>query len=204
MKKFTLEELTKEVNFQIENKVFSNKDLNKIDLRYSEKLSERRIRDFTTKGLISKPIKEGRYVFYTEKHIEEIIKLREIQSKGISDNSILSITSSSKFNDENYNVFNKSLNNTSLNSSVNNESLKDEIFSTIADIKKDTTKTDNSNLRGLLLQGNNNLNLKKWEEYSMLNDNSVILKVDEFKNISEEEAQAILSNVKIFLKLKNK
>ena len=56
--------------------------------------------------------------------------------------------------------FNKSLNNTSLNSSVNNESLKDEIFSTIADIKKDTTKTDNSNLRGLLLQGNNNLNLK--------------------------------------------
>jgi len=83
--KFTLDELTQEVNNQLEMT-----DLIATDSRQSKVLSARRIRDLVGKDLISKPIRDGRTVYYTQLHLNELIEFRKLQSKGLSEKSLLS------------------------------------------------------------------------------------------------------------------
>lgn len=85
MEKMNLEELAIEAN-----KILSEKNINLKDSRYSSNISERRIRDYLSKGLIDKPFKEGKKSFYTDNHLQQLISLREIQSLGLSDSYIQS------------------------------------------------------------------------------------------------------------------
>lgn len=55
------------------------------DKRLSEEVTPRRIRDYVSKGLVPKPLKEGRNAYYTEEHLEELKNIRELQSKGFTE-----------------------------------------------------------------------------------------------------------------------
>ena len=87
-KRYTLAELTREVN-----NLLNGIEYTATDSRYSKELSSRRIRDFVSKGLISKSYKDGRNAYYTELHLNELLNLRQLQSKGLTDKSLLSFKS---------------------------------------------------------------------------------------------------------------
>lgn len=53
-----------------------------------KELSVRRLRDFQSKGLVSEPEREGRNVFYTEKHLNELLSLRKLFQDGVSEATI--------------------------------------------------------------------------------------------------------------------
>jgi hypothetical protein len=65
------------------------------DSRLAESLTERRIRDYATKDVMDKPIKEGRNAYYTEKHLEQVLDIRKLQVSGISDKFMATQYSSS-------------------------------------------------------------------------------------------------------------
>lgn len=78
MKKMTIEELAEEYN----NK---NVQIDYDDKRITEEISVRRIRDYVSKGLLPKPIKEGRRAYYTENHLKELQSIRKLQSEGFTE-----------------------------------------------------------------------------------------------------------------------
>ena len=76
------------------------------DKRFSQ-LTKRRILDYTTKGLLKKPLKNGNRNYYTDEHFQQLIKLRELQmNAGMSEKTLMkavastSVTSQSEVNDE--------------------------------------------------------------------------------------------------------
>lgn len=70
------------------NKVNSLLDVdNKEDARIN-KLSIRRVRDYMTKNMISKPIKKGKEVFFTDDHLNQLLMLRHFQNYGVSEKLI--------------------------------------------------------------------------------------------------------------------
>lgn len=70
------------------NKVNSLLDVdNKEDARIN-KLSIRRVRDYMTKNMISKPIKKGKEVFFTDEHLNQLLMLRHFQNYGVSEKLI--------------------------------------------------------------------------------------------------------------------
>ena len=79
--KMTIEELANKYNKENEK----NNNNEKNDKRINDNISSRRIRDYVTKGLISKPLKEGRLAIYTNKHLEELKNIRKLQTEGFSD-----------------------------------------------------------------------------------------------------------------------
>ena len=94
-KKFTLDELTIAVNNELKTK-----DLAATDSRQSKELSSRRIRGLVGENLISKPFKDGRNVYYTELHLNELIDFKTLQSVGLSEKSLLSFKTSIKEEEE--------------------------------------------------------------------------------------------------------
>lgn len=79
-----IEDLTTKIN----DILFSQSNYLSGDARIAEKLSVRRIRDYATKNLIAKSIKIGKEVFYTELHLFQLVVIRHIQQKRISENYI--------------------------------------------------------------------------------------------------------------------
>lgn len=64
------------------------------DKRFAE-LTKRRILDYTTKGLLMKPLKNGNRNYYTEEHFQQLITLRELQSKaGVSEKTLMKAVAS--------------------------------------------------------------------------------------------------------------
>lgn len=94
-KRYTLEELTKEVNLRL-----SMMEYTTTDSRQSKDFSPRRIRDLATKELIEKPFRDGRNVYYTEQHIQELVDLKTLQSKGMTDKSLISLKSETQILEE--------------------------------------------------------------------------------------------------------
>lgn len=84
--KYSLEELTKVVNEKLVTISTSS-----LDKRVSNELTERRIRDYISKGIVSKGNKEGKFVFYNDEHVKEILELRELQNTGYSDRSLANL-----------------------------------------------------------------------------------------------------------------
>lgn len=115
---YTLSELVEQVN-----KFLSDKELTITDSRQSDFLSERRVKDFATKGLMSKPIKNGRYVYYTEVHFNELIQIVQLRRKGFTDKSL-------------HNLKTDSLEQTILSASISNQdSDKNDVLDIIGSIK---------------------------------------------------------------------
>jgi DNA-binding transcriptional MerR regulator len=80
-KQLTIQELAQIVNEQLKNTI-QNQDN---DARQSEVVSERRIRDYITKGLLDKPFGSGPKKWYTQVHVDKLLALRQLQKEGLSD-----------------------------------------------------------------------------------------------------------------------
>ena len=89
-KKLTIQELAQEVNNELKKTVSSA-----TDARYSAEISERRIRDYMTKGLLDKPFGQGREKWFSQSHIEKLLALRNLQADGLSDQYLKKLSNSS-------------------------------------------------------------------------------------------------------------
>ena len=86
-KQLTADELADMVNKHLDNSDIKDK-------RFST-LTKRRILDYTTKGLLQKPFKNGNKNYYTEEHFNQLISLRDLQgSAGMSDKTLLKAVAS--------------------------------------------------------------------------------------------------------------
>ncbi len=92
--KMTIEELAEAVSdaLIVETPSFSNEDK-----RYSNDISVRRIRDYVSKGIIEKPLKEGRQAFFTPEHYESLLNVRKLQSEGLTDTVLQKLGASSYY-----------------------------------------------------------------------------------------------------------
>lgn len=72
------------------NEYFKKEDVVSSDGRQSLEVSERRIRDYMTKGLLDKPEGSGREKFFNERHVEQLIALRKLQFSGASEKYVTS------------------------------------------------------------------------------------------------------------------
>ena len=70
------------------DKVNSLLAIDKKDDARINKLSIRRVRDYMTKNMISKPIKKGKEVFFTDEHLNQLLMLRHFQNYGVSEKLI--------------------------------------------------------------------------------------------------------------------
>ncbi len=58
------------------------------DSRINLELSERRIRDYMTKGLLEKPLQDGSKKWFNDKHVDQLFSIRKLQIQGISESVI--------------------------------------------------------------------------------------------------------------------
>ena len=126
-KKYNLNEFV-----EVSNKKLKEQNDGYVDSRFNESVTVRRVRDYLSKGLISKPEKQGRNLYFDDSHVEELIGIRNLHKTGMSDR-LLSTFSQSQ----------------SLNDSKERKSILDTI-SEIEGVKKDTEKLNQSlvTLRG--------------------------------------------------------
>lgn len=88
------DELAKKVNDYVGN-------VGDEDKRFSQ-LTKRRILDYTTKGLLKKPLKNGNRNYYTDEHFQQLIKLRELQmNAGMSEKTLMKAVASTSTNSQN-------------------------------------------------------------------------------------------------------
>lgn len=132
MEKMNIKEFTDKVNKLLNSVEYKSSTIS--DMRFGEIISERRIRDYVSKGLIDKPIKVGKFAYYEEKHLNQLLNIRELQAKGLSDKSIFSL----KYETKNQN----NDDNKSIDSDVDND-LMNSIIGDIQNIKSNYQKTLN-------------------------------------------------------------
>jgi DNA-binding transcriptional MerR regulator len=201
MNKMTIEELAKKANERLK---LDDNENDKFDQRCSDEISVRRIRDYTTKGILDKPLKEGRNAFYTEQHLEKLISIRQMQSEGFSDNILIKANTTSLLNYEDLDVEHKEE--------------KDDAMDIINQIKN----RDNMPMSTPMAYASSHLasrNItesmdsmqkkicsepiivpKNWEEYNLDDSGDIVLKIEnnhKIKNIDK-----LINNFKIILKNK--
>lgn len=79
----TIEELVLKVNNSQKSKIVKDKRLN-------VSLTERRLRDYISKGLVKNGVKKGKRVYYSDDHVKQIINIRNLQSSGYTDKLMFS------------------------------------------------------------------------------------------------------------------
>lgn len=195
MKNMTLDEFVEKVN--------SNTNLiSKSDLRLSEYVSPRRIRDYVTKGLLDKPIKVGRVAYYNENHLEQVMEIRALHAKGLSDKSILGL--------KNETTIEKNI-------SEADQSLKSSIFDEIQKIEgglgsgKSQSLLRSLSLSATTLSGHSEKNAcelnskyfcETWNEYKI--SNKLQLKIIEKSSFSEDEIKTALIELENLLNTKKR
>lgn len=88
--KLTMAELTNKVNEKLKDHVSTG-----TDARYSSTLSERRVKDYITKGILDKPFGAGKEKWFGELHVNKLFALRQLQSDGLSDQYLKKLSGSS-------------------------------------------------------------------------------------------------------------
>ena len=190
--KMKLEELVKNANSLLE------KEQKYKDQRISNELTIRRVRDYITKGIIDSGIKEGRETFYTKEHLNQLVEVRRLQSKGMSDKLLASFSSSS-YQD--------------VNANVNNENSEDDLNSLLSGIES-RNEVDSSFTRSIsantlskssLYSSTSNLMKEKfevdsYEEYPLDKNKSIFLKIK--TNADIEEIDSSIEKAKKILKQK--
>lgn len=87
--KLNITTLAEEVNKRLQENKY---EYEASDKRVKETLSPRRIQSYITQGLLDKPIKEGNKAYFNEMHVEKLLNLRKLGSTGLSDRSLLNIS----------------------------------------------------------------------------------------------------------------
>lgn len=75
---------------EIVNKKLAIEGSQPSDSRMAKELTVRRVRDYLGKNLISKPVKIGKQNFFSDVHVDELVRLRNLQASGFSEKSIIS------------------------------------------------------------------------------------------------------------------
>lgn len=194
LEKMSIEELANLVNEKIGKKASDDK-------RHSSEITPRRIRDYIYRGLLEKPFKIGKYIYFNEMHLNTLIALRTMQSEGLSDKYM------KKLSEQNSLYSTESL----LDNQIQNE--KEKALSLIESLQQ--KENDNgfknihesfSALQGHYAKNNvNDFNLvskiknKTWNEYAVDSDNKVFLKIE--AGISLKNKNEILKNIKQILNI---
>lgn len=139
--KFTRKELCSAVNAALKDDSISTGSLVN-DSRMKSELTIRMIRDYGYKKFISPTIRDGKHVYYTQTHLDELLVLRKLKASGISDKLLQNMNieySSPKVSDD-LEVFGSSVaasNSLSFSGSVGqlDTNFDNELFDTIDSIK---------------------------------------------------------------------
>jgi len=211
--KLTIDELASEVNKNLSN-------LKSDDKRFSNNLSPRRIRDYISKGMLDKPFKDGKNIFFTELHLQKLIALREVQSEGISEDNIKKLISYESPIEYKYDDINNTSNTDllkanaldAINEIINKEEMK--YSATASSVNNLTNSISSSSIVSSLLE---NYNFKKtkdlsyvykpisksWNEIPLLNNGKVHFRMESGTTFNEKEKKEILENIKQILGEKN-
>ena len=191
-RKLTIAQLADEVNKQVS-------DIKSSDARYSSIVSVRRIQDYITKGLLDKPFGSGHNKWYGQGHLDKLLAIRTLQLDGLSDQSILKITTEQNLpKEDQYDQLQKSA--LSLLSNISTGSVgvaSGAIRSTSSSetLANYYNSTDSSKLQSL-----NNLNKqvsKTWNEYQLDNEGKVFLRMQGAMQVKNGEE--ILNQIKLIL-----
>lgn len=200
--KLTIEELAGKVNEQLSNLLSKDK-------RFSSHVSARRIRDYISKGVLDKPFKDGKNIYFTELHYKKLIALREIQSEGISEENLKKFISletnendlqASAFSAINEIMVNNSVTNVAYSSQTNNlsgHSLSKKLGH-IESLIDNSTINKSKDTREYITKSVS----KMWSEIPLLNNNKVFLRAEGNISFSEEEKKEILNNIQKILGIK--
>jgi hypothetical protein len=94
LKKYNIIQLVDQVNRRLKNEQdFSNKQ----DNRISDLISERKVRDMLSKNIISKGQKEGKFVYFDDIHVNQILEIKKLQVQGLNER-VLKLYSTNDFN----------------------------------------------------------------------------------------------------------
>lgn len=175
------------------NDILEKEENQTTDKRISKKISTRRIRDYISKGLIEKPYKNGKNIYFGLTHVENLVALRKIQNSGISESL------SKKLREPN----------------PNENKLQNEVLDLVNDFKSNTRSFSNENFsdKKVMSFSNSLLNnkyskeineyqkykSKTWNEYSLYMEDSVLLKVANNTTINDVEKKEILKNIETIL-----
>lgn len=91
LRKYTINQLVDQVNTRLKNEQdFTNKQ----DNRISDIITERKVRDMLSKNLISKGQKEGKFVYFDDLHVDQILEIKKLQVQGLNEKFLRSYTNS--------------------------------------------------------------------------------------------------------------
>lgn len=201
-KYMTIEELSQKITETL-------KTQNTTDKRFSNVVTVRRIRDYLSKGVIDRPIKSGRGSYFTQYHFDQLLKVREMQVNGITENNIKKI---SKFN-----------------TMSDNDKLRMDAFAAINSVASNSVSAmalNSGNVGANLMCGSSsvfrgdnklmnlcdpNITFKKnvdsytvgkvWQEIPVDENGEVFLKILNGFSISNDESEKILKKVKQILNI---
>lgn len=122
------------------------------DKRYSSEISERRIKDYISKGLLDKPYKDGKTALFGQDHLNKLLIIRDLQSDGLTEQNIKKLS-------ENY-----STTNNFSQQDVSDEALRLNAIACINSIQSDNLIKNNLELSGQSA-------LKTIEQYYQNTDN---------------------------------
>jgi hypothetical protein len=206
--KLTIAELTQKVNEEL--KANASGDIS-TDARYSSELSERRIRDYISKGILDKPFGQGRDKWYGQMHVNKLLALRQLQSDGLSDQSLkkLSYTSSpisGSLQESSFSTSENGLRTEALNflSGLDSGS-KSYAFAASASatptgdvLKSYYSSTEDTSKLNAMNMVKKQVN-KVWNEYQLDDEGKVFLKLE--SNTKIKNGQEIISQIKSILNI---
>lgn len=138
--RLTIEELADKVNDLVAEH-FKNNAIK--DGRQSSVLSTRRIRDYITKGLLEKPIGNGREKWFDESHVNALVSLRLLQHNGLSEQYILSSTKSEPMQE----IYAQSNNSQTIDSVKTDEDMKNGAMSFLRSLSGTTNSNKELNIK---------------------------------------------------------
>lgn len=190
--KMTIDELAEKFNKESKNLTDNN-----LDKRYSKELSTRRIRDYVSKGILEKPIREGRNTFYNEEHLKKLIEIRQAQQEGLTDSLISKII----YYNENENQVSEDLKiqaNSAIEKIENKNSNQEKInkqydFKSLA---RSTYGATNSS-------GNEHqISQKQWTEFQLDEKGNIFLKIESNLTLEQKCIDNIQKKINKILKEK--
>lgn len=187
--KLTIEELADMVNQQVSENLAKTSIK---DGRQSSVLSTRRIRDYITKGLIEKPVGDGREKWFNETHVSALLALRLLQHNGLSEQYIMSATQDSNIQEKEDVLSNKgddllkndalsflnSLNSNSMRKDENKNlsfPFKSNLVASASSYSATPKETDASLIRSLV---GSQTKVRQFNEYVVNESLGIYLKVD--------------------------
>lgn len=124
LKMYTIEELVQIVNSQLAQE----KDVMVTDGRISSEITVRKVRDMLSKGMLSTPVKDGRYNYFDNSHVEQILNIKKMQKEGVTE-KLMKNLAEYKLEDPIINSNSMQIEASSVLNSIKNRGLNASVFS---------------------------------------------------------------------------